>query len=186
MKLKFLTLLIFAGLAQAECVLQSNTASQGTARIEERSGFTQELVRLPSNKQRCQVAFRARANGEWHTAIGHYDFGEDQTASQACAMARQTAESGLAERLTNKNIVSDAVVTCRDQSNLLTLRETRIGTVGLLHQFRPHPSYPNQFVHNNVACRWFLDSEFKVNDVYTYQGVICRLQDNKWVVVDKF
>lgn len=186
MKLKLLTLLMFAGLAQAECVLQSNTATQGTARVDERSGFTQEIVQLPSGKQRCQVAFRARANGTWHTALGHYDFGEDQSARQACSMAQQQAESGLAERLANKNITTDAVVTCRDQSNLQTLRETRVGTVALLHQFRPHPSYPNQFIHNNVPCRWFLDSEFKANDVYTYQGVICRLQDNKWVVVDKF
>jgi len=184
-KLALLTLLVSIG-ASAECVLQSNTALQGTARIDERSGFTQELVRLPMNKQRCQVAFRARANGAWHTAIGHHDFGEDQSASQACIMARQQAEAGLAERLANKNVATDAVVTCRDQPSLQTLRDTQIGTVGLLHQFRPHPNYPRQFEHNNVACRWFLDSQFRSNDVHTFQGVICQLQDNKWVVVDKF
>jgi hypothetical protein len=31
-----------------------------------------------------------------------------------------------------------------------------------------------------------LDSAFRNQDVYTYQGVICQVQRDQWVVVDKF
>jgi hypothetical protein len=75
---------------------------------------------------------------------------------------------------------------CRDQPDLLTLRSTNPGTVAELSQFRPHPEYPKRFWHNGAQCRMFLDSAWTGRDIRTYQGVICQVQDSKWVVVDKF
>lgn len=186
MKLKFLTALLFANLAQAECVLQSNTTSQASIQIQERSGFSQNIVLMPNGTQRCQVAFRAKIKNEWHTALGHYDVAAGADSSKICTTAQHLAETGLVNRLANKQVASDAVLTCRDQPDLNTLRETQIGTIGQIHQFRPHPNYPGQFLHNGTQCQMFVDPVLTARDVKIWQGVICNLQDSKWVVVDKF
>jgi|694.fasta_scaffold149044_5 hypothetical protein len=186
MKLKILTTLLFVNLAQAECVLQSNTMSQANIQIQERSGFSQNIIRMPNGTQRCQVAFRAKIKNEWHTALGHYDIEPGADTTKICTMAQQLAETGLVSRLATKNVASDAVLTCRDQPDLATLRDTQVGTVGQIHQFRPHPNYPRRFTHNGTQCQMFVDPVLSARDVKIWQGVICNLQDSKWVVVDKF
>jgi hypothetical protein len=60
-----------------------------------------------------------------------------------------------------------------------------IGFSGKLDLFREHPNYKNNFQHNGVICRWFLDNQFVNDDITNYQGIICRVGDN-WTVVDKF
>jgi hypothetical protein len=75
---------------------------------------------------------------------------------------------------------------CTDRPDIQTKRQTQVGTQGQLHQFRPHPDYTREFWHNGTQCRWFLDTEWRQNDVQTRQGVICKLDNTNWVVVDKF
>lgn len=186
MKKHIAAILVTAVSAHAECVLQSTTTAQQQVSIQERSGLTQDIVRMPNGKSRCQVAFRAKINNTWHTAMSHWDFDDTEPSDRACNIAVKRAESSLTNKVTNKPVTTDQVLTCRDQPSLDTLREIRIGTVGFIHQFRPHPDYPRKFLHNNTQCQWFLDAEPKSGDVKIWQGVVCNVQDNKWAVVDKF
>lgn len=168
------------------CVLTDRTVTQGSASIAERSGVRHEIVNLPNGMKRCQVTFRARINNEWHTAIGSHDWPGDRPASEACGVAGSRAESAVIERAGRTLTKTEKIMICRDQPDLAVLKTTAPGTVGRLHQFRPHPQYPNRFWHNGTQCRWFLDSEFRQQNIYTYQGIICQLQPEQWVVVDKF
>ena len=184
--LKYLLLLI-PGLALAEnCVLTDRTVTQGQATILERSGIKQEIVVMPDQQRRCQVSFKARIGNQWHTAFGHYDWPGDRPATEACGIAAQRADSAVIERVGQTMASTEKVMVCRDSPDLATITTARPGTTGQLHQFRPHPDYPNAFWHNGTRCRWFLDSQFRNRDIYTYQGVICQIQSNQWVVVDKF
>jgi hypothetical protein len=169
-----------------QCVLQERTVSQGAVTIQERSGLTRDVVTLPSGQMRCQVTFRARIGTAWHTAFGEYDWPGDRSRDQACAVAAQRAESAVRERVGQTQVVTNKVMICRDQADLQTLPQARPGTMAQLHQFRPHPEYPREFWHNGTQCRWFLDSQFRDQTIYTYQGIICRVQSGQWVVVDKF
>jgi hypothetical protein len=83
-------------------------------------------------------------------------------------------------------MVSEKVLICNDNPDLDTLRQTNPGTVAELSQFRPHPDRPQEFWHNGAPCRYFLDSAFTGRDIRTFEGVICKIHDSKWVVVDKF
>jgi hypothetical protein len=96
------------------------------------------------------------------------------------------AEQTLRNQLRPATVASQQVLVCNDATDSLTLRNTSVGSQGRLHQFRPHPEFPNRFWHNGTQCRWFLESAFKDRDIYTYQGVICQVADDGWVVVDKF
>jgi hypothetical protein len=83
-------------------------------------------------------------------------------------------------------LASDSVLVCSDRPEHQVIRATQVGTVGRLSQFRPNPDRPSEFYHNGTQCRWFLDTEFRQNIVNTFQGVICHVQNQNWIVVDKF
>ena len=92
--------------AHAECVLQDRTVSASTARIEERSGIKQNVVRLPTGESRCIVNFQARIGTEWYMASGHYDWPGDRPAGEACAVAAARAEDSVLSSAVPKNVRS--------------------------------------------------------------------------------
>lgn len=188
MKLTWLMLLVPSlVLANAEqCVIQQRTVSQGNVDIQERSNVTREITPLPSGQWRCQVSFKAKIGSVWHTALGEYDWPGDRSQEEACGIAVKTATDNLRQRVGSTKLITDQVVICRDQPDLLTLKDTKPGTVAQLHQFRPHPDFPNAFWHQGTRCRWFLESQYRVKDIYTFQGIICEVQSGGWVVLDKF
>ena len=186
MKRLALAMLFPAAVMANDCVLQDRTVTQGSVTIAERSGIRSEVVPLPNGMKRCQVTFRARVGADWHTAFGEYDWSGDRPRDEACGAATRRAEDSVRERVGRNRVISDKVLVCRDQPDLQQLRSTNPGTIADLHQFRPHPDYPNRFWHNGAQCRWFLESTYVIKDIRTFQGIICQVQDSKWVVVDKF
>jgi len=170
----------------AECVLQDRTVTASTVRIEERSGIQQDIVPAPGGGRRCLVNFKARVGASWYWANGHYDWAGDRPAGEACAVAVSRAEDMVRTQVAPSHVRSEKVLVCSDKPDLATFQNTNPGTVGEIHQFRPHPDFPNRFYHNGTQCKWFLDSAFRGQDIYTYQGIICQIHNSKWVVVDKF
>jgi len=184
----FFTLLLLPTLAIAndQCVLQDRTVSFGKVVISERADIRTEVVPSLGGGRKCMVNFRARIGAEWHTAFGDYEWPGDRPREEACAVALKRAEDSVRERVGRSQVVSEKTLICNDNPDLRTLRQTNPGTMGDLSQFRPHPEYVREFWHNGAPCRFFLDSAFVGNDIRTFQGVICRVHDSKWVVVDKF
>jgi len=187
MKKLLVTILLPAvSLANDQCVMQDRTVSRGQVVIAERSNIRTEVVPTTANQRRCLVNFRARIGTDWHTAFGEHEWDGARPREEACAVAVKRAEDALRERVGQSQVVSEKILICNDNPDLRTLRQTNPGTVGDLSQFRPHPDYPREFWHNGAVCRMFLDSAFVGRDIRTFQGAICRVQDNRWVVVDKF
>jgi hypothetical protein len=185
-KLACLLLLPTLALANDQCVLQDRTVSRGSVTIAERADIRTEVVPSHAGGRRCMVNFRARIGATWHTAFGEYEWPGDRPREEACAVALKRAEDSVKERVGSSQVISEKTLICNDNPDLKTLRRTNPGTIGDLSQFRPHPEYPREFWHNGAPCRLFLDSTFTGSDIRTYQGVICRVHDSKWVVVDKF
>jgi len=186
MKKLALALLFPATVLASECVLQDRTVTASAVRIEERSGLREDVVPAPDGGRRCMVNFKARVGATWYWAQGHYDWPGDRPRGEACAVAVSRAEDSVKTQVAPSHVRSEKVMVCSDQRDLELLRSTNPGSVGRLHQFRPHPDFPKRFWHNGAQCKFFLDSAFRNQDVYTYQGVICQVQKDQWVVVDKF
>ena len=172
--------------ASDNCVLQDRTVSRSAVAIEERSPIRRDIVPYFDNQRKCVVDFRVRIGPNWHTAFGEYTWAGDRPASEACAMAVARAEDAVRERVGRSQTTSEKILVCKDEPKLNTLRSAQIGTVGDLGQFRPHPELTGRFYHNGTQCKWFIDSAFTGRDVRTFQGIICQVQPNQWVVVDKF
>lgn len=185
-KLFFAMFIPIASMASEQCVLHDRTVSRGTVTIAERTTIKTEVVPSTNNRRRCMVNFRARIGAEWHTAFGEHEWDGHSAREQACTVAVKRAEDDLLERVGKSQVVSEKILICNDNPDLRTLKQTNPGTVADLSQFRPHPEYTKEFGHNGTVCRWFLDSMYTGRDIRTFQGIICRIQDNRWVVVDKF
>ena len=186
MKLLISAVALIAVAAHADqCVLQDKTVSQSSAVISERTQLTATVVPDPVGK-RCLVTFRARVGANWYTANGEYTWPGATPRDSACAVAVKRAEDSVRDQVSSSRVISEKILICNDDPTLETIRQTNPGTVGDLAQFRPHPSYPKEFWYNGTRCRWFLDTGFTGRDVKTWQGIICKIHDSKWVVVDKF
>ena len=178
--------LIPATVLASECVLQDRTVSRSTVTIAERSKIKPEVVPSVNNGRKCMVTFRVRIGADWHSAHGEYEWAGDRPREEACTVAVKRAEDEVRERVGRLQTVSEKTMICSDRPDLDALRSTNPGTVAELHQFRPHPDHLREFWHNGAPCRYFLDSAYVRQDVRTFQGVICRIHDSKWVVVDKW
>lgn len=178
--------LIPATVLAGECVLQERTVSRNSVTIAERSKITPVVVPSVNNNRKCIVTFSVRINNEWHSAFGEHEWSGDRPREEACARAVKNAEDDVRERVGRTQSVSEKTLMCSDRPDLDELRSTNPGTVAELHQFRPHPDFPREFWHNGAPCRYFLDSTYVRSDVRTFQGVICKVHDTRWVVVDKW
>ena len=178
--------LIPATVLASECVLQDRTVSRSTVTIAERSKIKPEVVPSVNNGRKCMVTFRVRIGTDWHSAFGEYEWAGDRPREEACTVAVKRAEDEVRERVGRLQTVSEKTMICTDRPDLDALRSTNPGTIAELHQFRPHPDHPREFWHNGAPCRYFLDSAYVHQDVRTFQGVICRIHESKWVVVDKW
>lgn len=184
--MKSILLLLLPATVMAECVMQDRVVQRSQVVIAERSQLRAEVVPAVNGGRKCLVSFRARVGTEWHTAYGEYEWPGDRPREEACARAVTLADDQVRQRVGAQHTVSEKVMICSDNPDLRTLRQTNPGTVGRLAQFRPHPDRPRLFWHNGAQCRYFLDSQFTGTDIRTWQGVICQLQGNEWVVIDKF
>jgi len=185
---KFISLILVttAALANDNCVMQERTVTTNSTFILERSTIRRDVVPFGNNQKKCIVDFRVRIKGEWYTAFGEHAWPGDTPSSQACAIAVNQAEVDAIARVARGNVTNERVLICKDRPELKTLRNSQLGTIGDAGQFRPHPDYPNRFYHNGVQCRWFVEPTFTNGNVHMFQGVVCEVQDQKWVVVDKF
>ena len=187
MKKLLLSALISSSVFAADqCVLQDRTVSRGTVSIAERVDIRTNVVPSHNGGRKCMVNFRARIGADWHSAFGEYDWDGARPREEACAVALKRAEDSVRERVGRSQVISEKTLICNDNPDLRTLRQTNPGTMGDLSQFRPHPEFNREFWHNGAPCRFFLDSTYVNSDIRTFQGVICRVHDAKWVVVDKF
>jgi hypothetical protein len=168
------------------CVLQQNTVNRTTATIQERSQISATVVPTVDGRQKCMVDMRVRIGSDWHTTFGEHTWDGHTPREAACAVAVKRAEDAAIQRVSATAVVTENVLICNDRDHLNTLQQANPGTVGDLAQFRPHPTHNREFWYNGTKCRWFVDSVWQQQTVHTMQGIICQLQNSKWVVVDRF
>ncbi len=184
--MKCLLLLLLPACVAAECVLQDRVVRRSEVVIAERAQIQTTVVPSVAGGRKCMVSFRARVDAAWHTAYGEYEWPGDRSREEACARALAIADQQVRDRVGRSQTASEQVLICSDNPDLRNLRQTNPGTVGRLSQFRSHPDRPRLFWHNGAQCRYFLHSQFLGSDIHTWQGVICQVGADDWVVVDKF
>lgn len=172
--------------AADNCVIEDRTVSTQNLVISERSGLRRSVVGMPDGTHSCRVDLRVRINNDWVAAMGQHTYRGDMSPERACGLALDDAERMAKNRVAKTLVVSERIVTCSDRTDTTLFERPITGTVGRAAQFRPHADYPKMFWHNGTRCRWFTMPTFEVNDIYQWQGVVCEIGNDQWVVVDKF
>ena len=169
----------------SECALRATVVAQSAAVIAERGEVVANVVNGVGGKK-CVVSFRARVDAAWHVASGEQSWDGRSPPESACSQAVSNAEKSLVESLSPVRLNSEQIMICNDRESLQTQPLSEIGVRANLDQFRVHPKYPRVFWHNGTECRWTLDTVFEKSRVETYQGIICKVSGNQWVLVDRF
>jgi hypothetical protein len=169
-----------------DCVLTERTVTQHHVEIQERSAVRRDVVPQPNGGKKCMVQLRVRIGSQWHMAFGEHAWDGHQSSNEACAIAVNRAEDDVRQRVGKGKSVSERVLVCSDRPEMQELRNSVVGTVAQNHEFRPHPNYPNRFWYQGTQCRWFLEPAFTDRGIYNFQGIVCELAKDRWVVVDRF
>lgn len=182
------TIAIFATATASanDCVMTQRTITKQKMTITERGQIRSDVIRDTDGTSRCVVSFKVRIGDNWYQAHGENRWDSQRPSAEACAAAVTQAERDAVAQAQKRTVQSEDILMCQENPDANRLRTMNPGTIGNNEQFRPHPDYPGYFFHNGTRCRHFLENAYNGRDVRAYSGVICELESQKWVVVDRF
>ena len=171
--------------AQAECYVRSAMTSQTAIQITNVADVKPWVVPVSPTQNKCIVNFRAQVNGEWITVEGENVGPKTLSEDTLCKGAMDQGRTQILSRANGKRLAMEQNMVCTDQP-IAQIRKVKIGDHLQESEVLPHPNFPKQFVYRTSACRWFIEPEVQPGDLLQRQGIICRLHDNEWQVVDKW
>lgn len=166
--------------------MQEKIVNKSDVVIKELSEIRRDVVPWSKNEQKCIVNFKALIGDTWYAANGEYIWDGELPSAEACGAAVNKAKKDLTAKVKPATLLSEEVLICNDDRQRSNIKVAKVGSIVDISQLRAHPNYTNKFYHNGTECRWFLDSSWTGKDIRQYQGVACKLEPSKWVVVDKF
>ena len=171
--------------AQAECYVRMAMTNQTSISITSIADVQPLVVPISPTQNKCIVNFRAQINGQWITAEGENVGPKTLSEDTLCKGAMDQGRTQILSRANGKRLAMEQNMVCTDQP-IAQIRKVKIGDHLQESEVLPHPNFPKQFVYRTSACRWFIEPEVQPGDLLQRQGIICRLHDNEWQVVDKW
>ena len=168
------------------CRIYQHTETRSSVSIRERSEIRRAAMTDPSGDRRCRVDFMVRIGPDWHAAQYEHRFRADLSWNEGCAVAVHEAERAVTESVARRQVQEVSRLVCDDDPDRRQVQAANPGTVLQRHQMRPHPDFPADFRHNGTVCRWFLEPGWTGEDIRPWNGVACRIDQDRWVVVDRF
>ena len=186
MPVKYLigTLVLTSGLVSAECYVKSSSISEMKDGIERRDAEQRFPIKLNNNQIRCSVTFNAKIRGRWYAveslaiAAGSED--------DVCMQAINSGSARILEKVVGTKFTMQQEMVCTDQ-RLEPKKSVNVGDLVKESDVVPDPLWPNprRFRDGNECLR-FVESDLAGPDLKRTYGVICRVDQNSWRVVDKF
>jgi hypothetical protein len=123
----------------------------------------------------CHVSYAVVINGTEHRVnYSHKD----------CTEAIERGKNELLVSLAGK-YRTEVVTTCKEGQELVD-KPVRIGEIVLENELLRAERQSGYFKHNNSKCRLFRERYVQKQQLRVTHGVICQINDNDWVVVDKW
>lgn len=184
--LLIVSLLIAAGLAQAECYVRLSTNITRSA-IGGRPTDVQRLVTPLSKGSQCLLRYRILINDEWATVEG---IATGATEDQACATALDAHRGFQLQEPVREKVQASQQLVCSDLPDI-QIRPVRIGEIIWESETDIHRNSQEHgyFEYKQTRCRMFTERNTKNGNFYTYQGIICQVNsknNSRWQVVDKY
>ena len=183
-----LLLTVSTGAVAQECLLTEKVVSRDISLVQDIRNVHTNLSKWKDGRQTCTATLEGSINGKWGSGTGTFTWDGQSSPEKACLAAVDLAKKNLLESQKDSTINSVSVVTCKevpakDRVPLNTKVGQIIDNVSVL---RKHPRYPNTFVHNGQNCRWYIEAGWDGKDIDQMNGIVCKYNASKWIVVDKF
>jgi len=177
--------MVTSATAQADCYVRSAMTAQTAINITSIADVQPLVVPISATQNKCIVNFRAQVNGSWITAEGENIGPKTQSEAVLCKGAMDQGRTQLLSRADGKSLAVEQNMVCKDQT-IPKIRKVDIGDLVQESEVLPHPNFTKRFAYHSVTCRWFAEPEARSGDLLHRQGIICRIHDNEWQVVDKW
>jgi hypothetical protein len=179
-----LALILVSGSAAAECYVKSSSISEMRDGIERVDAVQRFPIKLKNDQIRCSVTFNAKIRGKWYAveSLALATGSEDEV----CMQAVNSGSARILEKVVGTKFTMQQEMVCTDQK-LEPKKSVEVGDLVRESDVQPDPLWPNprQFRDGNECLR-FVESDIVGSELRRTNGVICRVDQNNWRVVDKF
>jgi hypothetical protein len=175
-----------AGLASAECYIRSST------KISKKEIFgaptdIQRIVTPDAKGFQCVLRYRLNIKTDWQTVEG---VASAKTEDDACARAIDISRASILQEPAPTSVKSDTQMVCGDITDI-KVHPVHINDVIWESEVDIHtiPAERPYFQYKRTQCRMFVERDGKSQNLYLYQGIICRENSSahsQWRVVDKY
>jgi hypothetical protein len=174
-----------AGIAHAECYSRSAMSNHMRAQIERITDVHETVVPTPTGQKRCTVIFRSLINGAWHSGEGMSQARPETPAAQLCNQAMTSGQTFLLQSIGGSRMAMEQEMVCSDEPKPY-VRLVNVGEVIRESEVQPHARNRRPFIYKGSTCRWF--SQFDPHQVVLepQEGIMCKMNNDQWKVVDKF
>lgn len=179
-----LALALVSGTAAAECYVKSSSISEMQDGIEKTDNVQRYPIRLNNDQFRCSVTFNARIKGRWYP-VESSSIGSGSEDS-VCTQALNSGSAQILEKVVGTKFTMQQEMVCTDQQ-LEPRKTVNVGDLVQESDVTADPAWPNarRFRDGNECLR-FVESDLSGPELRRSSGVICRVDQNFWRVVDKF
>jgi hypothetical protein len=186
MKPLLLSLSLLATVVHADCYMRTSVRLTPAMITGVPTDFQRLVVPDPMGSK-CIVRYRVNVKGDWQTVEGT---GVGKTEDQACTRAMDLNQGAVLTDVKPVTVKADSQMVCSDLPDI-RVHPVRIGDVIWESEtdLHSHPQEQKYFTYKRTQCRMFVERNAQFQNLYTYQGIICRLnatQYSKWQVVDKY
>ena len=181
-----LILALVVGTAHGECYVRSAVTNQTRIDISEIADVDTFVVPVSPTQNKCIVNFRALVDGRWITAEGERTGSKTISEAELCRGAVDSGRVQILSQASGGRMNVEQNTVCDDRP-AIQVRKVQRGEHVRESEVLPHPNFPKPFVYRTTTCRWFIEPEVVPGrDLLQRQGIICRLHDTDWQVVDKW
>jgi len=147
----------------------------------------QRIVTPDAQGDKCVLRYRLNIKGDWQTVEGEATAATEEVA---CTKALDVGQGWLLQDVAPKLVQADNQMVCSDAPEI-QVHPVRIGDEIWESEVDVHsiPAERAYFQYKHTRCRFFVERDAKFQNLYIYQGVICRVnstQHSKWRVIDRY
>ena len=180
--------LVVPAVSFAECSIESKIATKTPepVNIEETRNYKTALVPTEQGTKSCFVTFEVKFADTWYPVYGEQEWDGNSLATTACAMAKQNALKGFVGQHGEQLVEVNQDMTCADGEKAKHYKLKKVGAVLPIDKLRRDPSRPKAFLYQGTPCYWVRDVEWSQDKLNSFDGIACQVEDDQYVLVDKF
>ena len=172
--------------ANAECIMRTSSLTKVAGKLDAIADIVPIVSPVVNSEVKCSVHLKVQYHNKWETAFGEYTGPQEVGTEELCVNAVEIAARQFLASKEAKLMHSDQQMVCSDDVPIVT-RSVNIGETVKLSEVIINPQ-KSEFMYKGALCKWFVETTTKGNDLYQWNGVVCRLdpRSDDWVILDKF